>query len=188
MYYAEIAFYIIYINFLVLLTGAPVITVGAAATAAYKSFTTLKENDDSMSLKDITICYFKAYIKKMSYGLILFIWFILLILMMYKLPSLIHLNFVLLWILYLLIIEMFLFFQIVFIVYAQSDSIKYFDLITKTFYIVHINFKTVVLMTILQVAFMGVIYLFPWTIIISLGLYLYLNTMIFSNIRVGNNI
>lgn len=186
LYYAEITFYIIYINFLVLLTASPMITIGAAATAAYKSFITLKQNDNSISLKDITTCYFKTYIKKMPYGLILSTWFIFLILMLYKLPSLIHLNFVTFWIIYILSIEIFLFFQIVFIVYAQNDSIKYFQLITKTFYIIHVNFKIVILMVMLQVVLMGCIYLFPWMIIINVGLYFYLNIKIFNKIKTKN--
>jgi len=157
--------------------------LGAAITAAYKSFILLKENDDSISVKDITLCYFKAYIQKMPYGLILSLWFISLILMMYKLPSLIHLNFVLLWILYIVSIEMLLFFQIVFIVYAQNDSIKYFDLFSKTLSIVHINLKMVILMVIFQIGWVAVTYIFPWMIVITVGLYIYINKIIFNKIK-----
>lgn len=175
------AFYIIYISCLVLLTGAPIITIGAAITAAYKCFFTLKENGDSMLIKDITKCYFKTFIKKMPYTSILLIWFIAIIFMVIKLPSIIHLNFGILFIMFLLCFEFILFFQIVFIIYAKDDSIKYFDLIIKSFFTIHINLFTAILMVLIQAILFGVVYLLPITIVICVGLYIYLNTIIYSN-------
>ena len=181
LYYAEVAFYIIYISCLVIITAVPIITSGAAITAGYKAFLNLKDNDNSMLIKDITKCYFKAFIKKMPYTLILTIWFISIIVMAYKLPTLLRLNFVSLSILYLICFELILFFQIIFIIYAQQDDINYFDLIVKAFYTIHLNLKYVILMIILQAALFGIVYWFSWTIIICIGFYLYLNTEIYSN-------
>ena len=169
----------IYISCLVLITAAPVITTGAAVTAGYKAFLILKNKDNSMEIKDITKCYFRAFIKKMPYSLILTIWFIAIIIAIYKLPLLIPLNFVALSILYLICFEFVLFFQIVFIIYAEKDRINYFDLIMKSVSTIHLKLKYVVLMSIIQVLLFGAVYFLPWTIIISIGFYLFLNTKIY---------
>jgi len=179
LYYGEIVFYLIYISCLVLITATPIITCGTAITAGYKAFVTLKSNDNSMEIKDLTKCYFKAFIKKMPYSLIITIWFIAVIIAIYKLPLLINLNFVALSIMYLICFEFILFFQIVFIIYAEKDAIKYADLIMKSLSTIHLNLKYVVLMCIIQVLLFGVVYLLPWTIIISIGFYLFLNTKIY---------
>jgi hypothetical protein len=179
--YAEIVFYIMFISVLMVITAVPIFTIGAAVTSAYKIFLNLANYDNSMSLKDMTKMYFKCFIRKILPTSVTTIWFIIIIYSCFRMLSLVKMNSIIMAVIFFLIFEMLLLFQIIFILYAEVDSVIYFDAIINSFLVVHKFLFYVIAMVLIQIVLMSLIIIFPWTLILMPGLSLFINTIIFKS-------
>lgn len=183
--YAELVFYMMFISVLMVITAVPIFTIGAAVTSGYKVFLDLKDYDYSMSLGLMTKIFLKCFIRKLLPTSITTVWFIIMIYSCYKLPALVKMNFILMPVVFLILFEMILLFQIIFIIYAQAEHIPYFDAISSSFLIAHKFLFYVIAMAVIQAGLMGFIFIFRWTIILMPGLSLFINMKIFKSKMMG---
>ena len=179
--YAEIVFYIMFISALMVITAVPIFTIGAAVTSAYKVFLSLPEYDNSMSLKDMLKKYFRYFIKKLLPTSTITLWFIVMIYSCYKMISLVRMNSIIMAVIFFLFFEMILLFQIIFIIHAEIENIKYFDAIINAFLVTHRFLFYVIAMVLIQVVLISLIFISPWTIILMPGLSIFINTKIFKS-------
>jgi hypothetical protein len=179
--YAEIVFYIMFVSILMVITAVPIFTIGAAVTSAYKIFLNLASYDNSMSLKDITKMYFRCFIKKLLPTSVTTIWFVIMIYSCFRMLSLVKMNSIIMAIIFFLIFEVILLFQIIFIIHAEVERVIYFEAIISSFLVVHKFLFYVIAMVLIQIVLMGLIFIFPWTLILMPGLSLFTNTIIFKS-------
>jgi hypothetical protein len=179
--YAEIAFYFIYTSVLLLITAVPMFTIGAAITSACKIYLLLPQHDYSISVKKITQEYFKYFVIRLAPTSLITVWLFITGYTVYNSIGLVNGNTFLISFIFLVVFEILLFSQIIFIVLADFEKLAYFDAILNTFIIVHKHLLPVLTMIVLQVSFLFVTLVFPWTLIIIPGLSLFINVAIYSS-------
>jgi hypothetical protein len=171
---AEFTFYIIYISCLILVTSAPIITIGASITSGYSAFILLEENDRSISVLKLTLCYFKTMWKKCIKTTGVTLWFIITIYCGVVLYGKFNENIVILSMVIFAAIEMVLL-QTIFMIYAKYDKISYIDALLKSLYFNHRYLNKALPMVFIQLILIFLVFVSHWTIIVCIGLWIYIN-------------
>jgi hypothetical protein len=179
--YAEIAFYFIFTSVLLLITAVPIFTIGAAITSTCKIYLLLPQHDYSMSVRKITQEYLKYFLKRLAPTSLTTAWLLITGYTVYKSISFVNGNIFLISLIFLVVFELILFFQMIFIVFADFEKLMYFDAILNTFVIVHKHLLNILPIIVLQAAFIFITLVFPWTLIIIPGLSLFISVKIYSS-------
>lgn len=181
LYIAEVTFYIMYVSFLVTLTGVLIFTLGTSITAGYYVVKVLKEHHYSMSIKELTLRYFKEFVRKIVPTTIATLWFIMSVIAIFNIPNLINVNVVTLAVVIFFSIEISILFQIIFYIFAMNDRIKYLDATIKALILAHRYVFIMLFVSFTAVVLAIGVGMFPWTIILAPGLQIYITQKIFSS-------
>jgi hypothetical protein len=179
--YGETTFYIMVLSCLVIVSAVPIITIGAALTAAYATFDRIEKRDGSISLKELISVFFKTFVKRFLPATGATIWIIGIGAFIRIFSRNVNGNIFILALLIFIAIECAIFFQVIFYVIAKGEY-SYLEAIKKALYIGNYKInKSILLIMILSIIVVIVAYK-AWMIILGVGLHVFINNKVLSKI------
>jgi len=186
--YGELAFDLIIISVLAVIFALPIVTAGSAITASYYVLIERKKKENSMSALNIVKVFIKGFIKNIGQTTLTTVWIIISLISIHTILKVFSLGYIIMGVALFLIIEVLIYTQVIFYIYARADKLKYFNGVMNGIFIAHKKLPIIILSILIQVVFALIISRFNWMIIILIGLSFQINVILFDKYHVENQI
>jgi len=186
--YGELAFDLIIISVLAVIFALPIVTAGSAITASYYVLIERKKKENSMSALNIVKVFIKGFIKNIGQTTLTTVWIIISLISIHTILKVFSLGYIIVGVALFLIIEVLIYMQVIFYIYAKEDKIKYLDGVMNGLFIAHKKLPIIILSVLIHGIFAIIIFWFNWMIIILIGLAFQINVILFDKYHVENQI